>query len=1244
MSLTLKCLFLTAFTLCVFAGIAQKPTVRSFFPINGPVGTGVTIKGTNFSPLTANNTVYFGAVRASVVVATDTTLLVVVPAGSTYLPVSVTTNNLTGYAQHPFVVTFPGGGGTFTSASFMPKMDVVTGMYPHWVGLADFNGNGKADIIVSRGSSSTVSVFPNNSTPGSIILGAKQDFNATGSNHEGGAIADFDGDGKLDFVLTNSINANSVSVYRNTSATGGTILFTNRVTFAVDNAPYGVAVGDIDGDGKPDMAVPVNGSLNLCIFRNTSTPGSITFAPRIDYSGGTFPYEVAISDLDGDGKPDVAITTQGGSPALSVMKNNSTSGNIVLETPVSFASGVPFTVFAGDLNNDGKPDLAGATGAASTAVVLTNTSTPGTIDFGSSPSFVTGSYVKCVAITDLDGDSKPDLFTANNSSHNVSALRNTTTGGNITFEGKVDYATNLNPQYVAAGDLDGDGKPEILCANSSSDGITILRNIIGANVVPVINSFTPTNAVNGTVVTIKGSNFSNVTSVTFGGVAPSSFTIDSATGITAVVGDGASGSVSATNLYGTGSLAGFNFIGPLINAFNPTIGENGTLVTITGANFTGATSVSFGGIPAATFTVNSPTSITATVGTGASGNVSVTTATGTVVKAGFSYGLPVITSFSPVKGAIGTTVIITGTNFSPLAADNFVFFGGVKTAVIAATTTQLTVTVPPGATYKPITVTRSNLTAYSKIPFHVTYPLGASIVDSSFVNSYTLATGNYPVDLTACDLNNDGKPDVIVVNSVGNSISVFKNNSAAGNMSFSSKTDYSTGPSPKRVATGDLDGDGRLDIIITNMNSGLAGSISIFRNTSIGPSISFATKVDLATGNGSIGISIGDLNIDGKPDVIVASGNSGYYSIFTNTTLPGGAIMFTKQDKTFLDRPDVLTIADIDNDGKPDLVTANATVSSISVLRNISTGNEVILASRVDFPTGSYPYYLATTDFDSDGKLDLMVSNYTSANMSMYKNESTPGTLALGIKQDYALEASALAITDINGDGKLDFCAGKGGTGTISVLENAYMIPGNFSFNSPVVYTSGNFDTYVSTCDLDGDGRPEIMAANTIQNNVVIYRNKIGTSPLVPNPELCNGGSVSFSSGIAGANYQWQVNSGNGFSDIGNDSNYNGANSAILQVNNAPSSWYGYQYRSVVQGSFSNVVTLRFSSTWTGAVDNVWENPANWKCGVVPDGNTDVIINAGTVLLTSNLSCRSLTVKPGATVNIATGYNLTITH
>src|SRR5262249_23101487 len=151
----------------------------------------------------------------------------------------------------------------------------------------------------------------------------------------------------------------------------------------------------------------------------------------------------------------------------------------------------------------------------------------------------------------------------------------------------------------------------------------------------------------GATVTITGQNFSGVTAVSFGGIPASSFTVVNATTITAVVGIGASGTVVVTAPYGTGRLDGFTFTGPpVITSFTPTSGGPGTTVTITGLNFGGTTAVSFGGTPASSFAVVNSTTITAIVGAGASGSVSVTTSYGTGSLAGFNYiPSPGISSF-----------------------------------------------------------------------------------------------------------------------------------------------------------------------------------------------------------------------------------------------------------------------------------------------------------------------------------------------------------------------------------------------------------------------------------------------------------------------------------------------------------------------------------------------------------------------------------------------------------------------
>jgi Peptidase family M23 len=127
--------------------------------------------------------------------------------------------------------------------------------------------------------------------------------------------------------------------------------------------------------------------------------------------------------------------------------------------------------------------------------------------------------------------------------------------------------------------------------------------------------------------------------------------------------------------------------------------------------------------------------------------------------------------------------------------------------------------------------------------------------------------------------------------------------------------------------------------------------------------------------------------------------------------------------------------------------------------------------------------------------------------------------------------------------------------------------------------------------------------------------------------------------------YQWQVNTGSGFANIANGSNYSGATTRFLQLNNIPSSYYGYQYRCVVDGgNYSNTLSLKFTSYWKGGNSKAWENPANWSCGNVPDANTDVVVQSATNTpeVSSNVVCRSLTLNNGAVVTVKTGFKLDV--
>lgn len=134
-------------------------------------------------------------------------------------------------------------------------------------------------------------------------------------------------------------------------------------------------------------------------------------------------------------------------------------------------------------------------------------------------------------------------------------------------------------------------------------------------------------------------------------------------------------------------------------------------------------------------------------------------------------------------------------------------------------------------------------------------------------------------------------------------------------------------------------------------------------------------------------------------------------------------------------------------------------------------------------------------------------------------------------------------------------------------------------------------------------------------------------------------------SDVYGKLCQWQESVDSvTFTNISDNSNYIGTQAVSLQLQNIPSSWYGRKYRCIADGISSTVFTIYFANNWvsTGTID--WENAANWSCGKLPDGNTDVVINSGTVVLNSNVAVRSLHLADGVHFTVAPGYKLTIIH
>ena len=506
------------------------PQIFNIAPAIATNGAPITIAGTNFNSFAVSNIVYFGAVQATVLSANLTNLVVTVPVGATFAPVTVTVGGLTAFANQMFLPTFIGAGAGISASSFGPRLDLPAGNNAYRAILADIDGDGKPDLVVGNVYGNSFSVYRNISTNGLLTVASfapRVDFaTSTGElSPMGLAVADVDGDGKLDVVATDN-SSSLVSIYRNTSTPSGisSNSFAPRVDWTTGSHPQGVTIRDIDGDGRPDLLIANGDDGTVSIYRNIGVAGELTtnsFAPKIDIATGSGCDDVVAGDLDDDGKPDVA-TANTGNNTLSILHNISSPGNIVFDSKTDLVTpDGPIKLVIGDLDGDGKLDLAVACYLSQTHAFFPNISSVGSLTTNSfSPriDYSLGGRGHTPALADLDGDGKPDLAVVTELNSLLSVFQNISTPGGFTNSSlamRVDFPAGYNAWGVTVGDLDGDGRPDVVFCNQYDSTVSIYQNIVPLNVPPVIT------AQPGSQTVPAGSNV--VLSVTANGVTPLSY-------------------------------------------------------------------------------------------------------------------------------------------------------------------------------------------------------------------------------------------------------------------------------------------------------------------------------------------------------------------------------------------------------------------------------------------------------------------------------------------------------------------------------------------------------------------------------------------------------------------------------------------------------------------------------------------------------------------------------------------------
>ncbi|MBI3414251.1 MAG: VCBS repeat-containing protein [Verrucomicrobia bacterium] len=319
---------------------------------------------------------------------------------------------------------------------------------------ADFNGDGKLDLVAANVGS----------TNAFVLLGIGDgNFQppvayATGLTPFSMAVGDFNGDGKPDLAVAN-LGSTNVSVLLGT----GDGSFQQTFNLATDTAPTSVAVGDFNGDGKLDLAVASRGSYDVTSFNYTNGAVSIflnsgggTFKLAVNYPGGNFPNSLVVADLDGDGKPDLAVLNSI-TASVSVLIN---AGDGIFKNPLTIATAKTAssgnTLLTGDFNHDGKADLAAVTPGSGSISVLINKGDGG---FQAAVYYDAGDDAFAVATGDVNGDGVLDFAVVIKGG--VSILLGRMDGGFIAPLSYDAYGSVINPGSIAIGDFNGDGKADL---------------------------------------------------------------------------------------------------------------------------------------------------------------------------------------------------------------------------------------------------------------------------------------------------------------------------------------------------------------------------------------------------------------------------------------------------------------------------------------------------------------------------------------------------------------------------------------------------------------------------------------------------------------------------------------------------------------------------------------------------------------------------------------------------------------